>query len=398
MTTKVAWLISIVFCTLNTFANAKPTVRTYIKLDNWINNCKQYKTAYINQSGNATKLSKVGQPKQRPRIWLLNWHDLSIPIPAIAYKHFDISPTGLKLSNHGKGISIKLVRSEIDSLEYLKTTKLYESFLDPEKNGKAAWKYFFGKPMNYSQFLKQSYLHTPDELNCKPETVKSDLPILSYLIKKKTIGSNDIAYPVAGIANAFVLESSLKNSIAYSAHITSPKEKNRVVSLEIYTNKADDFNGLGTYIGLAKNKKHSANPGWLVQLQKSLDSNKPEDWKKLSSVLPGSGFDRQSAEAALLWGKVVSAKKKLNFQSKPKQAVYIDPSRWLEHCIFSREKFATLKEKKIKFINAKKPAKPVKLWKLLWNDVAIPVPAGHYDTIIVGSIAFRPDHRSPPGP
>ncbi len=368
---------------------------SFVSLKQWVKSCQDYKNAYSRPARTGLKLGPRPTDRQTPRYWVLKWNGHDIPIPAIAYKRLRINEAGLVLSDNRHGITIRHHHRLYDSIQRLRTTRVYEVFVAPNKQATAAWKHFFGRPMNMAQFLRKSYLHTVNDLQCKAETLRKDLPVLTYLIFKKSISNDGQAYRINDKNDSFVVESRLKDSLVFNAYLVSAANDREITELTVYTARSDDFRDLGLYIDRPDTRaKAATGPEWLVQLQKALDSRQDADWQRLAQLLTKQGFDRQSSLSVTRWrtaGKVLSRyAARISTLSLP----YLDAGKWVRLCALIREELRANPNTGVTYTDTGNDGKPLKFWTLRWNRFHVPIPFAKYRSIVI-STDKKHDRRMP---
>ncbi len=373
-----------VLLTLAAFTATAQDGSGFVKQKQWIKSCQNYKNAYSRLPQNALKLGTRPGTAGAPRFWVLKWNGHQVPVPAIAYKRLRINEAGLVLSDNRHGITIRHHHQLYDNIRQLNTTRIYEVFDVPQNQAETAWKHFFGQPMNIAQFLQKSYQYSIEDLQCKPETLRKNLPILTYLIFKKSISNDGQAYKIRDDSDSFVVESRLKDSLVFNAYLVDAGSSNQVTELTIYAANSAAFKNLGLYIDRPETQaKARPGPAWLVQLQKALESRQGSDWDKLAQLLKKQGFDQQSSASVTRWRHAGDTLAQFSGEVKTLSTPYIDLKKWVRLCALVREELRATPNATVTYTNPDHDSRPLKFWTLRWNGFYVPVPYAKYSKIII---------------
>ncbi|MBN1904356.1 MAG: hypothetical protein JW927_04595 [Deltaproteobacteria bacterium] len=263
----------------------------------WAPNCEKLKKDFLfDKSLNVVFSEKPNLQNKQP-LWTIRWNNLEVPIPIVPYKDIYILPNNNNeyeiWLQTADGVRISLITGKDTLIEDFLRKKHTMGELISKSKGVLFTKELFGGPVKMSAIMKLAYKSTPDLLTCIEKNRINESAIASALILKDTATDNlGAVYEGIGEYDGWMTKSNNDNEIEFSLFVISDNS-DQLFNINYKMAENSKFEYLPFYVG-SKKKDEKETTGWLVALNKAIETRSNDDWKKFISIAKEIGISERS--------------------------------------------------------------------------------------------------------
>jgi len=267
----------------------------------WPTQCQALRKALLAEPKTSVTYSQLPKDKPTAPLWVVNLHDIPIPVPAVPYREIFLT----------RGESGRISSISFTGQEREKVIIFYDPVGPPSEDvfatvekgetdeGRRLTKQIFGGTVSFDRLMDWGNSHKPEELTCEMSRQAVEMPISYALIYKAMSYSDSLSAIHKGVGQlpgwiAFSTSSAERpENAAWQAHIFNSE----YTLITIHIGRESVFKDIGLGIGRANLIQAMNRPSWLDAFSAAVNADRdPKLWNALIESLTAAGFSRQSIE------------------------------------------------------------------------------------------------------